>query len=416
MKPILILCACFTFIFHPAYAQDMAYVKKVVDDLCSVKYAGRGYVDNGVNKAAEYLEQEFKSIGLKKFDNTYVQSYAFPVNTFPYPIHCSIDKKEMKVGADFIVDAGSTHLSGHYKLLHYNFKDSADKDLLLIKIKQGFQTSEALVMRFANSRTMSVWDTCTKYKHFPSFIIYTEEKKLTHTINTELDAYSSLVFMDSVIQHKEYIDIQMTNEFIPKFTCKNLIGYIKGKRTDSFQVFSAHYDHLGKQGSDAMFPGASDNASGTSMILYLAKYFKKHKPDYNTVFILFSGEEAGLLGSQYFTSYPTFDIQKIKMLINIDIMGNAKNGVTVVNGDVYKSQFNLLTTINAKKKYLPAIHSRGKAHNSDHYYFSEKGIPAMFLYSMGGQGYYHDIYDKAVALQWTNYEGVAHLLIDFVEK
>ncbi len=106
MKPILILCACFTFIFHPAYAQDMAYVKKVVDDLCSVKYAGRGYVDNGVNKAAEYLEQEFKSIGLKKFDNTYVQSYAFPVNTFPYPILFSIDKKEMKVGADFIVDAG----------------------------------------------------------------------------------------------------------------------------------------------------------------------------------------------------------------------------------------------------------------------------------------------------------------------
>ncbi|KXK42568.1 MAG: peptidase M28, partial [Bacteroidetes bacterium OLB11] len=78
---------------------------------------------------------------------------------------------------------------------------------------------------------------------------------------------------------------------------------------------------------------------GTSMILYLAKYFSVHKPLYNIVFILFSGEEAGLKGSEYFTTNPIFDIKKIKTLINIDIMGDAQNGITVVNGEVYKKCF-----------------------------------------------------------------------------
>jgi Zn-dependent M28 family amino/carboxypeptidase len=169
-------------------------------------------------------------------------------------------------------------------------------------------------------------------------------------------------------------------------------------------------------GKDAMFPGASDNASGTSMILYLANYYSKYKPKDNIVFILFSGEEAGLMGSSYFTSHPTFDIQKIKMLVNIDIMGNADKGITVVNGEVYKPQFDLLTRINKKGQYLPEIKIRGKAKNSDHYYFSEKGIPAFFIYSNGGKGYYHDIYDKADQLELTNYEQVAKLLIEFASK
>ena len=180
-------------------------------------------------------------------------------------------------------------------------------------------------------------------------------------------------------------------------------------------VFSAHYDHLGMQGN-AMFPGASDNASGCSMILYLARYYSEHKPPCNMVFILFSGEEAGLIGSDYFTSFPTFDIHKIKMLVNIDIMGDAKNGITVVNGEVFKDKFDALVKINQEKGYLPEVRIRGKARNSDHYHFSEKGVPAFFIYSMGGAGFYHDVFDKANTLSLTNYENTAKLLIDFVNR
>ena len=279
----------------------------------------------------------------------------------------------------------------------------------------GFAEQEALVVRYSSARQSHVIDSCKAYAHLPKLIIFTEEKKLTHTINTELDDFNSLIFIDSVIQNKEQLEIEANHHWIENFPCKNIIASVKGKNTDSFIVYSAHYDHLGMQG-EAIFPGASDNASGVSMIMNLATYFAKNKPNYTTYFILFSGEEAGLLGSNYFTSHPTFAIEKIKMLVNIDIMGNAEKGITVVNGEVYKPQFNLLSSINAENHLLPEIKSRGKAANSDHYFFSEKGIPAIFIYSMGGQGYYHDIYDKAEALQFTHYEKMFTLLLEFGKR
>ncbi len=395
------------------YAQDLNYAKNIIEELCSEKYKGRGYVGNGVNKAADFLVQEFANLKLRKFGNSYTQTYQFPVNTHPSPVICEIDGKPVNTGKDFLVTAGSEGINDRFKLLHFNTRDSSDIILLFKKIQKGFDPADALVLHFSGHRNNRFIDSCIAYNHLPPLVIFTEEKKLTHTIATKPDSYKSLVFLDSVIAGKESIHISFENKLEPSLDNKNIFGYIKGKKTDSCIVFSAHYDHLGMQGH-AMFPGASDNASGTSMILYLAKYFSKNKPPCNIVFILFSGEEAGLLGSEYFTSYPAFDIHKIKMLINIDIMGSAENGITVVNGEVYKERFEALKAINTRNKYLPEVRIRGKARNSDHYYFSEKGIPSFFIYSMGGAGFYHDIFDKADTLTLTNYEKVAKLMIDFV--
>lgn len=417
MNYIKILIISYLCLFgFTSFSQDLNYSKGIIQELCSEKYEGRGYVDDGVNKAASYLEKQFSILKLKRFGSSYFQDYAFPVNTHPFPIRCALDNVEQKLGYDYIVACGSPRISGKFDLLHFNMKDSLDESLLYKKMAQGIGMQNALVLHNTTKRNAKIQDSLEKYQIHPKLIIYTEEKKLTHSISTEVDAFPSIEFMDSVIQNKEHLEIEANNEFIKNQRCKNIIGFVKGKNKDSFMVFSAHYDHLGKQGTQAMFPGASDNASGVSMILYLANYFSKHKPKYNTVFILFSGEEAGLIGSDYFTTYPTFDIQKIKMLVNVDIMGNAEDGITVVNGEVFKPQFDLLTQINAKENYLPAVKIRGKAANSDHYHFSEKGIPAIFIYSNGGQGYYHDVFDKADALKLTNYENVAKLLIDFAFK
>ncbi|MBK8327967.1 MAG: M28 family peptidase [Bacteroidetes bacterium] len=399
----------------PTYAQDMNYAKLIVNELCAEKYKGRGYVDDGVNKAASFLANEFTNLKLKKFGNSYTQSYSFGVNTHPTPIHCKVDQKELRVGHEFLVSAGAPSCKGNFKLLHFNTKDSLDLALLSKKIKKGFTQQDALVLHQSGRKNNKIIDSLQFYHQFPGLIIFTEEKKLTHTIATDTDKYASIVIFDSVIAGKENIEISFENQWQSALENKNIIGYIKGKRTDSCIVFSAHYDHLGMQG-DAMFPGASDNASGTSMICYLAAYFSKHKPPCNMVFILFSGEEAGLLGSQHFTKQPIFDIFKIKMLINIDIMGNAENGITVVNGEIFKEKFESLKSLNTVKKYIPDVKIRGKAKNSDHYYFSEKGIPSFFIYSMGGTGFYHDVFDKPATLTYTHYENVAKLLIDYVYK
>ncbi len=402
-------------------AQVLQDGKKWVNDLCSPTLAGRGYVNNGVNKAADYLEKEIKAIGLKSIPGGYIQSFNFSVNTHPETITCTLDNQVLEIGRHFIVGAGSPTIKGQFNLLHFNPTDSLDSVLLFKKIALGFNTNEALVLHKANPRKINLVDSFEFYAHKPSLIIYTEEKKLTHTIATRLDEMPTVICLDSILQNKHQFTIDVKNEFIPSFVSRNVIGYVKGteqkrkRKDDSCLVFSAHFDHLGKQGQ-AIFPGASDNASGVSMLLNLAKYFSKHRPKNDMYFIFFSGEEAGLLGSAFFTQHPTFDIRKARLVVNIDIMGDAENGITVVNGEVYKSVYDKLVALNQKQNGLKEVRIRGKAKNSDHYYFSEMGIPSIFIYSMGGPGYYHDIDDKPSHLTFKKYEEVYELLLNFAKE
>jgi Zn-dependent M28 family amino/carboxypeptidase len=181
-------------------------------------------------------------------------------------------------------------------------------------------------------------------------------------------------------------------------------------------MFSAHYDHLGRMGKDTYFPGANDNASGCSMLLYLADYFKNHPSKYNLVFIAFAGEEAGLIGSNYYVQNPLFPLKDIRFLVNLDIMGSGEEGITAVNATLFPKEFELLTRINKKKKYLKAIKSRGPAANSDHYFFTEAGVPAFFIYTMGSNKNYHDVFDKYENLTFSAFENIGNLIIDFVRK
>jgi Zn-dependent M28 family amino/carboxypeptidase len=146
----------------------------------------------------------------------------------------------------------------------------------------------------------------------------------------------------------------------------------------------------------------------------LAKYFKQHPPKYSIVFCFFSGEEAGLEGSKYFVSNPYFKLNQIKFVLNIDIMGSADNGVTIVNATKHINDFTALVNINSEKGYLKEIKSRGPTANSDHYYFSELGVPSFFIYSMGSVRNYHDIYDSAENTPLTKFNEVQSLMIDFV--
>jgi Zn-dependent M28 family amino/carboxypeptidase len=202
---------------------------------------------------------------------------------------------------------------------------------------------------------------------------------------------------------------------IPDFKSQNLGCRIKGSSgSDSVIVFSAHYDHLGGIGKDCYFPGANDNASGVSMVLNLLHYYTNHPPKYTTVFLFFAGEEAGLLGSAYFTESGQMDLQKIKFLINLDLLGTGDDGIMVVNGAIHQKEFERLNELNAKSNLLPQIRKRGKAANSDHYWFTEKGVPAFFVYTMGGISAYHDVYDRPETLPLTRYQSVFKLLTEFV--
>jgi Zn-dependent M28 family amino/carboxypeptidase len=237
-----------------------------------------------------------------------------------------------------------------------------------------------------------------KEKPYPSFQV----------LSTAFEAKPKRVFID------------LESKFIPNFTTSNVIGYLpaaKKAKKKPYLLVTAHYDHLGKMGKNTFFPGANDNASGVGMLLYLAQMLSlQHDPNYNYVFIAFGAEEAGLVGSRYFVEHPLFELKQIKFLLNTDIMGSGEEGITAVNATLFKTEFEKLTQINLEGNYIAQVKSRGPAANSDHYFFTEKGVPAFFVYTMGPNKHYHDIEDKAEALSYAAFEPLAQLLLQFMRS
>jgi aminopeptidase YwaD len=377
---VLYLFSCLFF-----KAQDLNFTKKIISDLTAEKFHGRGYVKNGCNKAGWFLEKKFQEIGLKPIDdNSFRQAFHFSVNTFPKLVQLFVEEKPMVAGRDFILNANSAPIHG-------------EAFLLLDSSKKFFIDKE-------NTVTLKL------------------VKKLTFSASTQQSASTEfLVLLDSnkAWQYENQIKIKskVDTKYFDNYEVFNLIGKINGTaNTDSTIVVSAHYDHLGRLGKTVYFPGANDNASGVSMLLNLAKDIQAKPLKYNVVFILFAGEEIGLLGSKYFTENPLIDLKQIKFLVNLDLNGTGDEGATVVNSTVFKSQFELLQSINDQQKLLPQLKTRGKAANSDHYWFSEKGVPAFFIYTMGGIAAYHDIDDKAETLPLTKYKELHQLLLSFIQQ
>jgi hypothetical protein len=97
-------------------------------------------------------------------------------------------------------------------------------------------------------------------------------------------------------------------------------------------------------------------------------------------------------------------------------MGSGEDGVTVVNGTVFKNQFDQLLKINQEQQLLKEIKIRGKAANSDHYWFTENNVPAFFIYTMGNNKHYHDVLDTYEALSFTEYVDIVKLIASFVNS
>jgi aminopeptidase YwaD len=402
------------------FSQNMDRVKQTIDTLCSQTLSGRGYINNGDRKAAEFISARFETIGLKAFGNTYFQDFQFPVNTFPGEMNLKIGKHKLSPGKDFIVEAGSPSVSGSSKLYRLDtliFSDSiASRKFLKVKCEKS-------ILIYRQRDFARITKLPTRYlEKFYCFRQYIElqEKKLTASVSTQQSSNTTFQVLENSLPAKsKKAEYKVQAELINDYHSQNVIGIIPGyKNPDSIIVVAAHYDHLGRMGKEIYFPGANDNASGISMLLELAYYYKSYpeKCSNTMVFMAFAGEEAGLIGSHYFTENPLFPLSKIKFLLNLDLVGTGDDGITVVNGSIYTKEFDLLNSINKEKKFFSVLKKRGEAANSDHYFFHKKGVRSFFIYTLGGTTAYHDIYDKPSMLTYKGYSKLFNLLIDFVDK
>ena len=200
------------------------------------------------------------------------------------------------------------------------------------------------------------------------------------------------------------------------YRSQNVCGYFPGK-TDTMIVFTAHYEHLGMHG-DTIFYGAHDNASGTAAVMDLARMASGKHCHYTYVFLFFSGEESGLIGSRHFTEHPLIPLDKVKLLVNIDLFCGGDEGLMVVNANApeTKPYVDMLEALNNQYHYAAKIARRDNARNSDHYYFSSH-CPAIFLFTLGGPfGGYHSPADTCDGCGLDNYINNMTLLRDFIKQ
>ena len=402
---------CLWIIPFSIFAQNLDFVKQQVDTLSSKTFLGRGYIKNGSNLAGDYIASQFKTLGAKPIGDSYFQPFTLVVNTFPKKTQLICDTKKLSEGLEYLIDSGSGSSQGKYKPV---FLDSTDFQTSLVEINR---RKSIPVIDLTGIDTPDEVSNLHDYKIGilqSSPLIVLNPNKMMWSVSPQRYKHALIeIEKDKFCTKPKKIKIDVENAQIA-FEAKNIIGKISGKSSDSCLVITAHYDHLGMMG-ETMFPGASDNASGTAMLLDLMQFYAKNKPQHDVYFISFAAEEAGLIGSKFFVENPLFELSKIKFLVNLDLMGSAAEGITLVNGRLFPERMRSLAAINTREELLPKIKLRGKAANSDHYWFSEAGVPAVFIYTLGNAKAYHDVHDIPSGLDWANYNELFTLLVNYLE-
>jgi len=211
----------------------------------------------------------------------------------------------------------------------------------------------------------------------------------------------------------------------------NVVGIIEGTdKKDEYVFITGHYDHLGKR-NGIVYNGADDDGSGTVSVIQMAAAFAKAKaagngPRRTIVFMTVSGEEKGLLGSEYYSEHPIYPLEKTSVDLNIDMIGridterktaDTMNYVYVVGHDKLSTDLPVINE-GANNKYTgltldykfddPAeerIYFR-----SDHYNFARKGVPVLFFYDGMLKADYHQPGDDIEKITWPLYEKRARMI------
>ncbi len=190
---------------------------------------------------------------------------------------------------------------------------------------------------------------------------------------------------------------------------KNVIGFIDNNAEHTV-VIGAHYDHLGYGGQGSLHVGseihngADDNASGTALMLDLAGQLKSTNFNNNYLFIAFSGEEMGLLGSNYFVKNSTIDLFSINYMINLDMVGRLKEDKSLAVYGVGTSPV-FKQTINSNNESFNLIENESGVGPSDHTSFYVNDIPVLHFFT----GQHSDYHKPSDDVEKINFEGIKEI-------
>ena len=425
MKKILFFLVLSVSLFA-ANAQDSVFVRNTIRDLTSPQFHGRSAAFRGDSLAADYLAAKLKAVGAQPLTEDYLQHYTFNTCILDGKVELALGKKKLVQGVEFSPISISKPCNGKYKMLYFDakridkenevqqFRDEHKKALsksfvYLDVSDEGELNKSALrivnqIKRGANP--LGSAGVVLGVKSMPAMSIPANVKPMDYSV--------LYVKSDLMTELPKKIKVRIDNRYACHYT-QNVAAFVPGTLCkDSMIVFMGHYDHVGQVGS-VYYPGAHDNASGTSAVLDLARHFAHHPAKYTTVFLFFSGEESGLMGSKFFAKNPLIDLAKVKIVVNIDLFCGGDDGIIVFNAeaDNTKAVFEKMKQVNEKRGYVKDIEPRKNSANSDHYYFVERGCPAIFILTKGGAyGGYHSPTDTCEGCRINKYNDVWNLIME----
>ena len=421
-------------IVQSSFSQNKFDYRSFTKKMCSPEFHGRGYVNKGDSIAAAYIAGQMNRLGIDSLSSGYFQPFHLDVNTFPDSCSIHINNEGLTPGVDYMIDPTSNgtclnaickgarnYDSKHIEVMDMrklfeedwdpNWWRNYDDETLYVIDNNVAEDSLSIYVHQMAQNTSKYYDVIelvnTKFtwsvRSTPQEHLYVQMKKnIFNSLNTE----------------ELNIQIHLHNTHLTNYASKNVVGQIPAKKKAKGTIMlTAHYDHLGRMGTATYFPGANDNASGVAMLLQLGEMIKSRPlKRYNVLLVAFAGEEIGLLGSKHMSENPLCDLTTVRFLLNLDIMGSGEEGITAVNGRVFTKEFKLLQKMNRRVKAVPVVKARGKAANSDHYFFTEKGVRSFFIYTMGANKNYHDIYDTYENLTFGSFEGLSVLFDSFLRR
>lgn len=236
------------------------------------------------------------------------------------------------------------------------------------------------------------------------------EEKINETKKSE-----SFILPDRFVN----ISINLEEEFAETHNVMAILEGTDSKLKNQFIIIGAHYDHLGWGAANSRYTGkipqihngADDNASGTAAVLEIAEKIKLNPTRRSIVFMAFSAEEMGLLGSKFFTDNPTISLENSNAMINLDMVGRLReNALTVFGSKSSPDYEKIINDANNDSLFNIKIVASGIG-PSDHTSFYQNGVPAIHIFT-GIHDDYHmpsDDWDK------INYEGIDEI-VKFVNE
>lgn len=367
---------------------DQADVTRIITTLASDDMEGRMIYTPGIEKASAFIESEFEKIGLEYLDG--LNSYKQQFNMYSLTNESTtVTINGKSVESDKVI--------GMINSESMTMDDVASTNVIVVGAGDNMQAKfgearnmEGKTLMLVNTAHENLFGRFKGFFSRPSSVM-------------ELDEANGLVMALTDVKSVKSLNVQVKNALETK-SLNNVAGQITGNRPNEIVLFSAHYDHLGIRGDgeDKIYNGANDDASGTTAVMTLAKYFKDtgKKPERTIMFVAFTAEESGGFGSRHFSQKLNPD--EIVAMFNIEMIGTAAkegtNSAWITGFD--KSSFGELLQKAVEgtdyKFYADPYPTQNLFYRSDNATLARLGVPAHSISTtqIDVDPYYHQASDE----------------------